>query len=94
MTPTERQLANLHRGGGRARTAKPRIYVGCMPCGVGHMVADIEHANRWIESHWERCKRSARDADGNLIRTADGRAMLRGDPKPPSSRPEAPKRKR
>jgi hypothetical protein len=91
MSPTEKQLANLHRRGGRARTVRPRIYVGCMPCGVGVMVADITHANRWIERHWERCKTSARDADGNLIRTMDGRAVFRRHSEPSPARSKAPK---
>ncbi len=43
-----------HRG--RGRTEKPRVYAGCLPCGQGRWVADLEHANRWIENHWQRCR--------------------------------------
>ena len=58
---------------GRGRTANPRIYVGCLPCNKGRWVADLEHANRWLENHWERCSRprglstlqSARKASGS-----------------------------
>jgi hypothetical protein len=49
--------SNLSRQG-RGRTEKPRVYVGCLPCSKGRYVADLEHANRWIESHWSRCCRS------------------------------------
>jgi hypothetical protein len=49
--------ANLFRRG-RGRTERPRIYVGCLPCAKGRYVADIEHANRWLEGHWSRCSRS------------------------------------
>jgi len=54
--PSEKQLANLSRSG-PGRTARPRVYVGCLPCAQGLYVADVEHANRWIETHWRRCKR-------------------------------------
>jgi hypothetical protein len=49
--------ANLSRNG-RGRTARPRIYVGCLPCKKGRYVADVEHASRWLESHWTRCPRT------------------------------------
>lgn len=41
---------------GRGRTRRPRVYVGCLPCAQGHWAADLEHANRWIETHWRRCR--------------------------------------
>jgi hypothetical protein len=50
-------MTNLSRAG-RGRTSTPRIYVGCIPCGKGRHVADLEHANRWIESHWTVCSRT------------------------------------
>ena len=40
---------------GRGRTSRPRIYVGCLPCAKGRYVADVEHANRWLEGHWPGC---------------------------------------
>jgi hypothetical protein len=46
------------------RTTTPRIYVGCLPCKRGWHVADIEHANGWIEKHWETCKRSHNETLG------------------------------
>ena len=56
--PTEKQLGNLSRAG-RGRTKSPRVYVGCLPCSQGRYVADLQHANRWIETHWTRCPRTA-----------------------------------
>jgi hypothetical protein len=41
---------------GRGRTKRPRVYAGCLPCAQGRWVADLEHANRWIENHWRRCR--------------------------------------
>jgi hypothetical protein len=29
-------------------------------------VADIAHANIWIEAHWRGCKRSLRDSEGRM----------------------------
>ena len=43
---------------GRRRTSRPRIYVGCLPCAKHRYVADIEHANRWLEHHWRSCPRT------------------------------------
>jgi hypothetical protein len=57
VSVTATQRANLARSG-RGHTSRPRIYVGCIPCGQRYWVADLEHANRWIVKHWERCKRS------------------------------------
>lgn len=34
----------------------PRVYVGCVPCAQGRWVADLDHANIWIETHWKRCR--------------------------------------
>lgn len=48
---------NLSRAG-RGRTSRQRIYVGCVPCAKGLRVADVEHANRWLESHWGVCART------------------------------------
>jgi hypothetical protein len=47
-------VSGLSRGKGR--TERPRVYAGCMPCGQGRWVADLEHANIWIAIHWRRCK--------------------------------------
>lgn len=41
---------------GRGQSASGRVYVGCLPCGQGRWVSDLEHANRWLERHWERCR--------------------------------------
>jgi hypothetical protein len=41
---------------GKGRTTRPRVYVGCFPCAQGRWVADLEHANIWIENHWKRCR--------------------------------------
>jgi hypothetical protein len=41
---------------GRGHTKRPRVYVGCLPCAQGYWCADLEHANRWIENHWRRCR--------------------------------------
>jgi hypothetical protein len=51
MRPT---LTGLSRGKGR--TERPRVYAGCLPCGQGRWVADLEHANIWIATHWQRCR--------------------------------------
>jgi hypothetical protein len=49
--------ATVRRYLAKGRTAKPRIFVGCMTCDQGRWVADVEHANTWLETHWKRCKR-------------------------------------
>jgi hypothetical protein len=41
---------------GKGRTENPRVYVGCLPCHQGRWVADLEHANTWLRTHWERCR--------------------------------------
>jgi hypothetical protein len=41
---------------GKGRTENPHIYVGCLPCSQGRWVADLEHANIWIVTHWKRCR--------------------------------------
>jgi hypothetical protein len=41
---------------GKGRTRNPRVYVGCFPCASGRWVADLEHANIWIVTHWKRCR--------------------------------------
>jgi hypothetical protein len=41
---------------GKGRTQRPRVYAGCLPCAQGRWVADLEHANIWIETHWKRCR--------------------------------------
>jgi hypothetical protein len=41
---------------GKGRTENPRVYAGCLPCAQGRWVADLEHANIWIENHWRRCR--------------------------------------
>jgi hypothetical protein len=45
---------NLSRGKGRIE--RPRVYAGCLPCGQGRWVADLEHANVWLTTHWKRCR--------------------------------------
>jgi hypothetical protein len=47
-------VSGLSRGKGR--TENPRIYAGCLPCSQGRWVADLEHANIWIVTHWKRCR--------------------------------------
>jgi hypothetical protein len=44
----------LARGKGRAEN--PRVYCGCLPCARGRWVADLEHANIWLSTHWKRCR--------------------------------------
>jgi hypothetical protein len=41
---------------GKGRTENPRVYAGCLPCHQGRWVADLGHANIWIENHWKRCR--------------------------------------
>jgi hypothetical protein len=41
---------------GKGRTENPRVYAGCLPCHQGRWVADLRHANIWIENHWKRCR--------------------------------------
>ena len=41
---------------GKGRTERPRVYVGCLPCAQGRWVADLEHANIWLATHWKRCR--------------------------------------
>jgi hypothetical protein len=41
---------------GKGRTERPRVYVGCLPCVQGRYVADLEHANIWLSTHWKRCR--------------------------------------
>jgi hypothetical protein len=53
MEASTLEARSLSRGKGR--TENPRVYVGCLPCAQGRMVADIEHANIWLETHWKRC---------------------------------------
>src|SRR4029077_9199833 len=66
---------NLSRSG-PGRTRRTRVYVGCLLCAQALWVADIEHANRWLETHWRRCKRSLPDADGQVALSADGKPIL------------------
>jgi hypothetical protein len=47
-------MSGLSRGKGR--TENPRVYAGCFSCAQGRWVADLEHANVWIENHWKRCR--------------------------------------
>jgi hypothetical protein len=47
-------VSGLSRGKGR--TERPRVYAGCLPCAQGRWVADLEHANIWLETHWKRCR--------------------------------------
>jgi hypothetical protein len=47
-------VSGLSRGKGR--TENPRVYAGCLPCAQGRWVADLEHANIWLTTHWKRCK--------------------------------------
>jgi hypothetical protein len=47
-------VSGLSRGKGR--TERPRVYAGCLPCAQGRWVADLEHANIWIATHWKRCR--------------------------------------
>ena len=56
---------NLSRAG-KGFTSRPRVYVGCLPCAQGYYVTDIEHANRWVVTHWDRCKRSVRGSEGAI----------------------------
>lgn len=51
----DKRLGNLSRKG-RGQTERPRIYVGCLPCAQKHWAATLEAANRWIETHWRRCR--------------------------------------
>lgn len=51
---TQVDKSGLSRGKGR--TENPRVYAGCFPCAQGRWVADLEHANIWIENHWKRCR--------------------------------------
>ena len=74
--PTEKQLRNLSRGKGRTKT--PRVHVGCLPCSQGRYVADIEHANRWIEMHWTRCPRTALFSSGDSEALRASSNALRG----------------
>jgi hypothetical protein len=64
---------NLARGKGK--TSKPRIYVGCLPCAQARWFADIEHAKRWIEAHWRRC----RGPFGSTLRAAEKPAEALGE---------------
>lgn len=41
---------------GKGRTEKPRVYVGCLPCAQGRWVADLDHGNIWLVTHWKRCR--------------------------------------
>jgi hypothetical protein len=43
---------------GKGRTTRPRVYAGCLPCAQGRSVADLEHANIWLVTHWKRCRHS------------------------------------
>jgi hypothetical protein len=67
-------VSNLSRRG-RGQTTRPRIYVGCLPCAKGRYVADVEHANRWLESHWSRCCRSTETL--SLCRASESPRELR-----------------
>ncbi len=56
---------------GKGRTETPRVYVGCLPCAQARWVADLEHANIWISTHWRRCKHplSARGSNAAVSRS-------------------------
>ena len=57
--PLARREGRVNTSGlarGKGRTTRPRVYVGCFPCAQGRWVADLEHANIWIENHWKRCR--------------------------------------
>jgi len=41
---------------GRGRTEKPRVHVSCWPCAQGRWVADLDHANIWLVTHFKRCR--------------------------------------
>jgi len=38
--------------------AEGKVYVGCMPCGVGTYVSSLDAAHHWTEQHWRVCKRT------------------------------------
>jgi len=84
MNADDKRRANLAHGKGF--TEKPRIYVGCIPCGQSRYVADITHANIWIETHWKRCKRSSRLSDGTYTLTDALRVPGKGSPRNNRSR--------
>lgn len=60
----QRERQSNERGGeavsglshGKGRTERPPVYAGCLPCGQGRWVADLEHANIWLSVHWNRCR--------------------------------------
>jgi hypothetical protein len=41
---------------GKGQTKNGRVYVGCLPCAQGRWVADLDHANIWLSTHWKRCR--------------------------------------
>jgi hypothetical protein len=49
---------------GKGRTENPRVYAGCLPCAQGRWVADLEHANIWIKTHWRRCRSFSSGLEG------------------------------
>jgi hypothetical protein len=84
---------NISRGEGKTKT--PRVYAGCVPCGTGHVCADIEHANIWIVNHWKRCRRSFRDSEGRYTLspelTGSSKGQVRVKPELRRGRPRASK---
>jgi hypothetical protein len=74
--------SNLSRGKGR--TKRPRVYAGCLPCGQARYVADIEHANIWLETHWKRCKRSTGLGGVSLVQAATAPSERAGKEQPQS----------
>jgi hypothetical protein len=57
---------------GKGRTENPRVYVGGLPCHQGRWVADLEHANIWLETHWKRCRGPLSAGGSKAVRSRSG----------------------